>query len=788
MAKRMKRLHRLIYLEILPVTVVGVVILTFIAFSREFQRISRTLVFAGASVAQFFNLVGLIVPAVLFVTLPMALLLGVVICMSRLAHDHEITALKSCGIGVNRLLPPVVIVALCATAVVFLCTTHLVPSANARLRDILVEILKAGMASELKPRVFHDRFRNFVFYIEDSDPATSTWKGIFIVDRTKPGSLTLHLAREGHVQLFRDSLQVNLTKQTTYTQPQDDPDNFSLATSEAGTIPFNEIRSIQAPPLRNMEKTMGQLDAELEQARAPSNPNRPTFDEVVALEVEYHQRLALPFACLALALVGVPLGVGARRGGRSAGIVISVAAVGLYYLLFIYSWKAGAYWGLYPVSVGVWVPNLAFLALAAVLLGIANREIHPFARFFNLPFWAGLSGWARRRLHLRARPAGRPAADPVEEWIEGGGPSRFRLFRIMDRYIVREFLAALSITLLFAVALFTIFTLFELMDYIYKNSVSLDRVAEYFLYVTPMVVQQALPFCVLIAMLVSFGLLEKSNQILVLKASGISVYRIALPVVLVIVLLVPLVFVVQEQVLPWTNRRQDELYNEIKGRKAQSFHHPETSWVVGTSGRIYNLGHFDDRRNVVNDVWIFDVDLEKAVFRGISFVREARWDEDARRWVFQDGWRRVLDGFEKTSLFRFQDLSSRAIEPPAYFKSEIKKADKLSFTELSDYIARLGRKGYNTLGLEVDLHKKISYPLVILVMLLVGLPFAFRMGKKGTVFGIAVSTVIGIVYWALFNVCTAMGAFGVLPPVFAAWAPNIFFGFASLYLVIRMRT
>ena len=375
-------LDKLIYKEILPIMGVGVTILTFIAFSKEFQRISNILVYGGSDLRQFLKIVLLIIPTVLFVTLPMALMLGVVIGMSRLSHDSELVALKSCGISLYRLLMPIQACAVFCTAVVFLCTTMIVPRANIELRDMVMQVVREGVASELKPRVFHDRINNLVFYIEDADPAAALWKGIFIVDKSKQSVLTVHLAREGVVNMSHDSLQIVMKGQTTFSLPIDKPESFSLATVGEGVIPFNDIRSIQPPPMKAMEKTNAQLETDINQLRRKAARSKSEEDELVTIEVEYFRRFSLPFACIAFAMLGGPLGMNTRRGGRSAGILFSVIALGLYYLLFVYAWKVAAFSGIYPIFIGVWLPNIIFLVLGTLLIIWANREKRPIESLF----------------------------------------------------------------------------------------------------------------------------------------------------------------------------------------------------------------------------------------------------------------------------------------------------------------------------------------------------------------------------------------------------------------------
>jgi LPS export ABC transporter permease LptG len=362
----------------------------------------------------------------------------------------------------------------------------------------------------------------------------------------------------------------------------------------------------------------------------------------------------------------------------------------------------------------------------------------------------------------------------------------FRPTRVLDVYILKEYLLTLLITVASCVIIFTVFSLFEILDEIFKNRIPWSHVMAYYLFVWPMIISLVLPLCILIALLICFGLLEKSNQIMALKACGISLYRIASPVAVLGVILGIGIFAMQEFILPFTNQRQDALYNEIKGRKVQTVG-PDVTWIMGGDGRIYNYRHFDYRQKVFADLSIYGIDLSAARISWRYYAPSARWEDRIRRWVLINGWARDFST-RSPALSHFTTLAADLKETPAYFKTEVKQSNKMSYAELSDYITKLKKGGFDTLSLEVDLYSKIAYPAVNFIMLLIGLPFAFKMGKRGALFGMAVSILLGIMFWALFNLFTAMGGYGILPPLLAAWAPNLFFGFGGFYLALNIRT
>ncbi len=128
------------------------------------------------------------------------------------------------------------------------------------------------------------------------------------------------------------------------------------------------------------------------------------------------------------------------------------------------------------------------------------------------------------------------------------------------------------------------------------------------------------------------------------------------------------------------------------------------------------------------------------------------------------------------------------IEPPSYFKREEKPSDTMGFGELRGYIASLESRGFDVAKLRVQLHRKLAFPMVGLVMTLLAVPFSFIVARRGALYGIGIAIVIAIVYWAVLATFEALGNNALLHPALAAWAPNLMFGAAGLYLILTLET
>ena len=781
---RFSKLSKLILKELLPTLIIALAVMSFVAFSKEFRRMSQMLITAGTSFTTFAIVIMTVLANVFTITLPIALLAGIVACFSRLNTDNEIVALKSGGISVLRMLRPVLLVAVLTFLATFFLSTIGAPTANSNLRNLQYELALSQISTDVQPRVFNDRFRKLVFYFEDLEPSRNIWKGIFIADETDPRLPKIYLARAGRIfsNATDNFLQLHLDDGLIYSNPSEKVGSDSVTHFGSLDIPLKEL-NITPPdqiPKKNPEKSMAELAAEIH-----SGLHLAGSDPQIDLEVEYHRRIAIPFACFVFALIGVPLGITTRKGGRSLGFVLSLFVVFGYYLTFVYSWKAGVFYKIFPISFGVWIANILFTAIGIALLWQANGERHPVSKLLNRPLgqrFFRLMEWIGGKLQNSWQ--GFRSGTRLEKIVQVERPIRFT--RVLDLYILKEFVIILTLTIASSVIIFTVFSLFEILDEIFKNRIPWSHVVTYYFFVWPMIISLVLPLCILISLLICFGLLEKSNQIMALKACGISLYRIASPVAAFGILLAIGIFALQEFILPYTNQRQDILYNEIKGRKVQTLG-PDVTWIMGGDGRIYNYRHFDYRHKEFADLSVYGVDLANAQLSWRYFAPSARWEDRIQRWVLLNGWSREFD-HRSPALSRFTTLAADLKEKPDYFKTEVKQSNKMSFGELSGYIEKLKQSGFDTLSLEVDLYSKTSYPVASLIMLLIGLPFAFKMGNRGALYGMAVSILLGILFWALFNLFTAMGGYGILPPLLAAWAPNLFFGFGGFYLALNIRT
>jgi LPS export ABC transporter permease LptG len=314
-------------------------------------------------------------------------------------------------------------------------------------------------------------------------------------------------------------------------------------------------------------------------------------------------------------------------------------------------------------------------------------------------------------------------------------------------------------------------------------------VLDYYRFLLPQVIYLMLPLSILVATLVNFGLLTKSNQITAIKAAGVSLYRISVPVLLVAIVLSVGMFFLSNDFLPQTNQRQDALRNQIKGKPPQTFYRPERQWIFGQSDRIYNYRFFDSDKNVFADLTCFEFDPQSFHLTRRIYAARAFWEPPIRGWVLENGWVRDLAGDRVDKYLPFSVATfTEMTEEPAYFKKEVRASEQMSALELRHYISELSQSGFDVVRLSIQFYRKFSYPLIAFVVTLIGIPFSFTTGSKGALSGVALSIGIAILYWSISSLFEAMGNLSQLPPLVAAWSPDVLFGLAGSYLLLRVRT
>jgi LPS export ABC transporter permease LptF len=790
-----KTLDRYLIREVAVPFVIGLAVPTFLMVIPPVLQRWESLIASGVDMSTVARALVLLLPQALSLTIPMAVLLGILLGFGRLSADREFVALQACGIGLFRLLRPVAVVALVGTAATAYQIIVALPNANQAFREIAADQMAARLENNLTARVFFEEFPGRVIYVRDAPPEGG-WRDVFVADLTRPGDSTVYFARRGGMRLDREKqiVQLHLTEGRSHTHSMARPDVYQMTEFGSTVVnldPGTVFRG--AGPRGAPEKTLAELRATIAEA---AGRGEPAYDSRFML----HFKLALPATCPILALIALALGASNRKDGRLAGFAVGSGVIMLYYVL-LYGARAFAMGGRLTPEWAPWIPN--------VVMGIAAIAMFAWrARSGDQPLRLSLPArWRRAASSDRAH--GRPGAAAkqartvlVIRWPRLNLPR----LRLLDIYIAREYLRVLLLSAVSLLLLLYISTFIDMVDKLFRGEATTALLIRYLFYQTPQFVHWLIPMSALVATLVTIGVMTKNSELLVMRACGVSLYRATAPLLVFAVAAGGLLFAMQERGLARSNREADRLNRLIRG------HPPQRSalnrqWLVGSTGAIYHYDAFDPAANRFSRLRVYDIDERTWDLRSITFAEHATFVPDSERgggmegyWKGEKGWVRQLSRGARihgAAAVRYTPMADGelALDPPGYFKADIIEGEQLmtygdlmTYAELRSYITRLEASGVYMMPWAVALHRKIAYPFTIVIMTLLAVPFAVTTGRRGALYGIGVGIALALTYLIMLSIFAALGSGGVLPPALAAWAPNILFGAAAIYMVLTVRT
>jgi LPS export ABC transporter permease LptG/LPS export ABC transporter permease LptF len=780
----MRRIDKLLFTAIFPPFLITLTVLTFVVSVHEFGTLSELLITKNASFVDILKIFGAILPDTLIYSLPLSFLIGILIALGGLSSESQILALRACGVSLFTPLRFILKFGVIIGILTGILSLIVLPRTNDFRREIVNNIGISIATSKIQARVFNEEFPNIVFYLNDLANDRQHWSGLFLADNSDPQNSKITIAQKAILLSDPGNQRIQLHLEQAYSystnilDPRKDLESFFSSTDIP--IILKQDNSINEQSIRP-QKLKEQKTLDLWRKRSHS-----TQENYIKQIVEINRRIALPISIIPFSLLGLALAISTPKSGRAFGFGLGLVTVIVFYMLFANGIRLATVGKVSP-WLGPWIADLILIMIGLFLLLKVEKS-------FALSHWSSHIPWRSRlhaiswRFHLDAMKARIAAFDNAVVRFSGR-IIRILFPKILDIHILKGFFTHFFWSLVSCSTLFLLLTLFELLDDVIRNGIPILALITYLLFLIPQILLVAIPMSVLLGVLISLGLLEKESEITALKASGCSLYRLAAPIFLIAAALSVSLFIMQDYVLPYANGRQDSLRNYIMNKPPQSSKRLQRKWILGESGLIYNYEYFDSNKNSFVDLNIFEVDLING--RMMRRIHSSHaWIRSNRDWLLENAW--IRDYRAGQSGFKSMPSSvSRFPENAEYFKKEIfqpKESSKYAYRELNNYINNLRESGYNAIELQVELNKKISFPLSCLVMAILGIPFAFSFGKKGAFFGIGVSLAIAIAYWGASGAFEAMGAYGLLIPILAAWAPNLLFGAAGLILFLNLRT
>jgi LPS export ABC transporter permease LptG/LPS export ABC transporter permease LptF len=795
----MRIFDRYVLREILPPFALSLLIFTFVLTLPPVMRQLEQLVAKGVTWGVAAKLLLLLVPSSLGLTIPIATLVAILIALGRLSGDRESVALLACGVSPYRLLRPVMLFAAMTCAATAYVMFEAIPDANQAFRSISFDIISKKVENDIQPRVFFDDFPGYVLYVRDVG-ADGGWKDVLVADTTRPDRTEITMAARGRLIIDRERQRVDLVVAdgTRYLSGREGQSQvYRFFNDVFITLPAEQVFGRQQIPRTVTEKTIADLRAD---AQAKLNRREGALSphpEIIYIQ----QKLSIPAACLVFAVIALALGLSSAREGKMGAFVIGFGVVFVYYAIMEIA--AAQTRGHYRVieearalrtasflnaTLARWWPNIimGIFGIAALIwrARFAHRGV-PASLPLTLP-----------RFVARWKPAAAAPAAPAAAGAVRNAPSKkvvvvIRLPRLrmpgpslLDRYVITLFVRVVGIAFIGLLGLFYISAFLDKSEKIFKGDASLALVLTFLLYSTPQFVYFVVPLATLLSVLVTFGLLARSSELTVMKACGISLYRIAAPVVVMSLLGTGILFGLEQRVLAESNRKADAADRTIRKLPAQNLNPINRRWVVARDGSIYHYAYFDPNKDALTNLTVYAVAPEAWKLTRSIYATAAEFAGGS--WTAHGGWTREYSGGKA----QYGEFGERRLElePPDYFGTSAPVAELMTVPELRKYIDDLAASGVNVLPLAVELQRKIAFPFVTLVMSLLAVPFGVTTGRRGALYGIGIGIVLALAYWVLLSVFLAIGGAGLLPPFLAGWSANIIVAGAAVYLLLNTKT
>lgn len=812
--KLFSAVDRLVIREVLPPTVLGFITYTFLIVLRGLYGLIEQVLVRGVSMVDAVKVLLITLPHVVILTIPMSFLFGVLLAVGRMSADNELIALQAGGIPMRRLLRPVLLIGVLLAVANGYLYLQFIPQSSRNLRELKVRLFtEARNLGRLEPKVFHEEIPNVLLYLRDIDPASGDWRDILLFDTTDPQEERLTLARRGRMVLTGGPGQVvphspggalpeveqwiRLEEVVTHQFSREDPETYRVNRTTTQLVrpalgSRNQVRYRLSLRERSSAELLrylrgGTLDDAVEDGEPPDigtagDPGRRHAG------IELNKRVAIPFASVVFALLALPLGVGSGSGGRGRGFVISVAVVLAYYLVANQG-EILAIEGVLPPFLGIWLPNIVLTAVALVLMARMGRWLGeregregPAARLLK----AAVERWRSCRAGTRHGKLATEMSGSFPIVIQRRRYAN-RFPALLDRYLTRRLIPPLLLVLGSTALLYVVADLSDNLETMTKNRISVEVIVRYYANLVPQVFLDVTPFAMMIAVLILLTMLERHQELTAVKAAGISLYRLMVPILLVASVAAVGLWFLGEVVVPDANREAQRLLDQIEGRDtARSYVASGRQWMLSRDDEtLYNFLRYDEPSRTLVRFTMFRLDDDMNLRFHLS-TRRARYLDGV--WIADSGWFRQFysdgtDEFRRITSPMALDIE----EGPSYFSQEYRRPSEMSVGELRAYIEELADSGYRPVNLIVRWHQKFTYPLSTFVMVLLALPYALSRGGRRvtTMQGIAVALTLGIVYSMLIALFGKLGEVEILPPVLGAWSPILL---AVLFGVNRLTT
>ncbi|MEP7212194.1 MAG: LptF/LptG family permease [Acidobacteriota bacterium] len=755
---------------VLPYFVFAWLLLSVILFVQQASRFSDIFFSANIPTNLIWQLTVALVPSVISFTCPMAVLVGVIIGLSKMQGDSELVAIRAAGVGNVQIAIPILILGIFLSAVAFTINLYGVPLAASIVRRVAVQTAIYKLESPIEPGVFNTELAGYTVYVKDGDISAGTWKNIFIFSEDeKSGMSRLITSRSGRIDTTGQASELVLENAVVSTfTPAAEGEKF--VSENIGEFRF-AIKTKRGELIEKLSSSEGSPE-ELGLSQLADYARSKEGSERTEAQIVWQRRITLSLTPIIFCLLGTAMILRFTGRGRGFGIFVALIALICYYLLAFFGEQLGRT-GQISVFVGSLIP-IAASVVAIVWFTFAGRT-------------SVFRGWPERFGTLFANlKFRRSSARRHNIFVDlTTGLRDFDVFTDLAKYFL--------LTLGFLTTVFLIFTAFELWKFAGTTEGGIVLLGRYLLYLLPFVYLQLAPSAAMVATLATYVIKSRQNEIVTWISAGQSTYRLLLPCLIFMLALGGFNWIIQEKVAPFTNQKQDQLRTDLRSRGA-AVNKSQKYWVANDQ-RIYSFKMEMASDNElswsvaskaapqISALTIYEFADDGSKLQSVYRSDKAFWDgggiklgRGATRSMLGDG-KVVVETAAETTVRERTNPFVKIRSKPSHLNTSETRA------QLDESESDIERRTF-----AVALEKKYATLIMPFVIALFTAPFSLSLSRKGKVVTVGYAIALWLFFTAVISVFEQLGAGGYTSAWLAMWAPVLLFSMLGIYLLSRVKT
>lgn len=757
----MKILHRYIIKETFPPFFLSLFVFLFILLINLLFEIAELIVEKGFTVNSVLLFFLTSFPSLLAYTIPIAFLCGVLIGISRLSSDREIIAIRTSGIKASTLLFPLILFSLFLSLLLLYINFYIIPIFSSIQNELLEKNISSNVLKHsLKPKEFFNEIEKTIIYTDSYDIKKDSFEKLIIYQNPKEGEEILITAKEGKI-LDREPPSFYLKDGLIIKFKNKRPGDIDRTTFKENVITFEfqkEIKKSEKADLVPMK-----ADSLFEKAflKEKNSELKAPF------QYEFFRRIANSIIVFVFLFIAFPLGNAEMGKGKGAHFTISIIIV-LFYWIIQSALGNLSLRGKISPFLGAFIPPITFLIISIPLNGKGGEKI------------ILLKDKILKTIIFSKIMKLEPTKESLENFY-----SFFRI-KILDKYVSKITLKFFLITLSSLIILDYIVETRGLLGYITSGE-KLKIFFKYLFFRGVGLIPTLTPFAFLIGLLISCAIMERRNEIIAIKSSGISIYSLSKVFLSVALLVSVTVLILLESIIPYSNDKGVKLKDKLKNYYSRQMSSVGDIWLFDFKSKtIYNYKYFDRKEKIFQGLTIYYLEDDFSLKERFK-AKSSTFDEDNSTIIFSEGWWWKEKNDEKFNYLKNGKLKLN-IKKDFLVLPENLDSQVLNSRKLKKVIKSLKEKGLKTRRLQVEYFRKFIEPFNTFVLVIIGLPFAFKSGRKGSLYGLFIAIALSILYMVMVAFFKSIAQVEWLNPLWATLFPPLIFTISGTMLLLKAET